>query len=165
VNVGDGTVRRAQEIAFDLDMLSAQIEVFNLVADLKKQVGGGASAPVTDAPFKLAPKLDLKPKKKTVVAAKEAKVQTVVAAPAPIEMPKEAAVVAEGGRAPMGGGDKKDGAVVKPTPHGPAEGRVQARTGPRHHRRPPGRGRRRRGLVVVDLGGRRGGRGGRRGRR
>lgn len=116
VNVGDGTVRRAQEIAFDLDMLSAQIEVFNLVADLKKQVGGGASAPVTDVPFKLAPKLDLKPKKKAVVAAKEAKVQTVVAAPAPIEMPKEAAVVAEGGRAPMGGGDKKDGAVVKPTP-------------------------------------------------
>lgn len=116
VSVGDGSVRRAQDIAFDLDMLSAQIEVFNLVADLKKQVGGSPSAPVTDVPFKLAPKLDLKPKKKAVVAAKEAKVQTVVAAPAPIEMPKEAPVVAEGGRAPMGGGDKKDGAVVKPTP-------------------------------------------------
>lgn len=122
VVVADGSIHRAQDIAFDLDMLSAQIEVFNLVADVKKQTGGTLSAAVTDTPFKLAPKLDLKTRKRAVAAAKEAKVQTVVAAPAAIDMPKEPAVAAagEGGRAPMGGNGsarKDDGSpVVKPAP-------------------------------------------------
>ncbi len=116
VSVSDGTIHRGQEIAFDLDMLSAQIEVFNLVADIKKQTGGALSPAVAETPFKLAPKLDLKTRKRAVVAGKEAKVQTVVAAPAPIDMPKEQPVAAnaEGGRAPMG-----SGAVTKDPPVAP----------------------------------------------
>jgi len=123
ISVSDGSIGRAQDIAFDLDMLSAQIEVFNLVADLKKQVlSNKLTNPSADMPFKIAPKLDLKPKKKAVVAAKEAKVATVIGAPAPIEMPKEAAVVAEGGdkgRGPIGKGGEGATATAEP-PKGPS---------------------------------------------
>ncbi len=115
--VSDGSVGRLQEIAFDLDMLSAQIEVFKLADDAKKQCAAGKpSAVVTDLPFLLAPKLDLKPKKKAVVAGKEARIENVIAAPPPIAQPKEPSVAAvgagAGGAGAAGGG--KGAAVVMP---------------------------------------------------
>lgn len=71
---------------------------------------------VTDLPFLLAPKLDLKPKKKAVVAGKEARIENVIAAPPPIAQPKEPSVAAvgagAGGAGAAGGG--KGAAVVMP---------------------------------------------------
>ncbi|MFO0725011.1 MAG: PEGA domain-containing protein [Myxococcota bacterium] len=114
--VSDGSVGRLVPIAFDLDMLSAQIEVFKLADDAKKQISGGKPASVVaDVPFVIGPKIDLKTKKKAVVAAKEARVENVVAAPPPINPPKEptiaAAPVGAGGAA---AGGQKGGAVVMP---------------------------------------------------
>lgn len=116
--VSDGSVGRLQEIAFDLDMLSAQIEVFKLADDAKKACAAGKpSTLVTDVPYLLAPKLDLKPKKKAVVAGKEARIESVIAAPPPIAQPKEpsvAAVGAGGGAGAAGAGAGKGAAVVMP---------------------------------------------------
>jgi tetratricopeptide (TPR) repeat protein len=113
VSVADGSVGRAVDVAFDLDMLSAQIEVYKLAEDLKKQVlGGKLNAPVAEQPFVLAPKIDVRQKVKKVESAREVRVGTAAAAPGPIAAPKEpeerTPVAAGGGAAP------KNGGVVKP---------------------------------------------------
>lgn len=103
--VSDGSVGRLQEIAFDLDMLSAQIEVFKLADDAKKQCAAGKpNTVITEQPYLLAPKLDLKPKKKAVVAGKEARIENVIAAPPPIAQPKEPSVAAVGAGGGAGAG-------------------------------------------------------------
>jgi hypothetical protein len=101
IAVSDPSAGRASEIAFDLDMLSAQIEVFKLAEDVKHQVKASKlTTPVNDPVFALAPKLDLHaPKKKAVAQAKETKVETVIAAPPPIPEPKD--MVAGAGGEPL----------------------------------------------------------------
>lgn len=120
ISVADGSAGRAAEIAFDLDMLSAQIEVFKLAEDVKGQVKSGKlSQPVSEASLVLAPKIDLRPAKKKVVASRETKVGTYVAAPPAIPAPKEITIAAvPEGRAPVASpaGAAIAASVVKPAP-------------------------------------------------
>ncbi|MBI4817350.1 MAG: PEGA domain-containing protein [Deltaproteobacteria bacterium] len=86
-----GEAGRVIDIAFDLDMLTAQIEVFKLVEDVKKQATDGKLAKPAGTSFALA--AQLKVKKQTRVASEgSARVQSVKAAPAPIEPPKAATI-------------------------------------------------------------------------
>lgn len=114
VNVADGSVGRAVDVAFDLDMLSAQIEVYKLAEDLKKQVlGGKLNAPIAEQPFVLAPKIDVRQKVKKVESGREVRVGTAAAAPGPIAAPKDPEVE----RTPVaaaGTASPKNGGVVKP---------------------------------------------------
>jgi len=127
LTVKDGAVGRAQPVSFDLDFLTAQLEVFKLVSDVKGQAEAGKlSAPVAERPFAVAPEHQKKPKKRTLVAkGREARITTVTAAPAPIKAPPS--LQAEGGeRAPLasGGGSGEGkrplagepGAVQRPAP-------------------------------------------------
>lgn len=124
ISVDDGSYGRLVDIAFDLDMLSAQIEVFKLVEDAKKQIKADKlTNPIADPQLVLAPKIDLRAaKKKAVGAEKETKLDVVVAAPPPIQPPKDPSFAAEGGggRAPVGAvaskGTEDGGAVVRPPP-------------------------------------------------
>jgi hypothetical protein len=91
-------------------MLSAQIEVYKLAEDLKKQVlGGKVNAPNPDQPFVLAPKIDVRQKVKKVDSGREVRVGTAAAAPGPIAAPKEPEV--ERGAVAA---SPKNGGVVKP---------------------------------------------------
>lgn len=106
VAVGSGKVGRVTDIAFDLDMLSAEIEVFKLVEDAKNQAEAGAlSQPEAESPFVLAPKLRAPRAGRTIArpGQPETKLTTVAAAPAPIKQPES--VYAEGEAAePAAGG-------------------------------------------------------------
>lgn len=103
VDVRSGKAGRLTEIAFDLDMLSAEIEVFKLVDDAKNQAEAGAlSAVESESPFVLARKLRAPRQRRIAVAGvSETKLTTVVAAPAPIEPPRPPEIAdIDTGRAP-----------------------------------------------------------------
>jgi hypothetical protein len=106
VAVTTGKVGRITDIAFDLDMLSAEIEVFKLVDDAKNQAQAGALArPEDESPFVLAPKLRAPRAGRTIArpGEPETKLSTVAAAPPPIQQPES--VYAEGaGTEPAAGG-------------------------------------------------------------
>jgi hypothetical protein len=88
VRVKDGAVGRLLDVAFDLDMLSAEIEVFKLVEDAKKQTAGELSRAITEPTFAIAPDLKAAPAKREVLAGKgETKMSTAIAAPAPVKPP------------------------------------------------------------------------------
>ncbi|MCK6549494.1 PEGA domain-containing protein, partial [Myxococcota bacterium] len=80
----DGTVGRLADIAFDLDMLSAEVEVYKLAEDARNQAKNGKLTNVVDASDKLAiaPGLrsgsDRRPQKQ----AEETRLTTFLAAPA-----------------------------------------------------------------------------------
>jgi tetratricopeptide (TPR) repeat protein len=91
ISVKDGSVGRLADIAFDLDMLSAEIEVYKLAEDAKNQAKSGTLTNIVkEDRFAIATSLkkgnaDRKPTK----AAEETKVAVVVAAP-PAPPPPEA---------------------------------------------------------------------------
>lgn len=102
VQVRSGKVGRVTDIAFDLDMLSAEIEVFKLVDDAKTQAESGELKSPDEAPLVLAKKL--RPPRRRRVArpgAQETRLSTVVAAPPPIKAPAPPEIPAPTGRAPM----------------------------------------------------------------
>jgi hypothetical protein len=114
LSVKDGAVGKVQAVSFDLDFLTAELEVFKLVSDVKGQAEAGRLAvPVAERPFAVAPEFQKKAKKRTLVAkGREARVTTFTAAPAPIKPP--AAPQAEGGeRAPLASGGTPDGGEGK----------------------------------------------------
>ena len=88
VSVEDGSVGRLANIAFDLDLLSAQIEVYKLAEDAKTEASEGFSR-LEEAPvFPLAPKVKLRKRRRRAVASGSSRSQEVVAAPPPVEKPK-----------------------------------------------------------------------------
>ncbi len=87
VDVKSGKVGRLVDVAFDLDMLSAQIEVFKLAEDAGIQAKGSFSRPEERLVFAMAPQVRLKKKSKSS-SASDAKVATVAAAPPPIDKPQ-----------------------------------------------------------------------------
>ena len=123
LRVKDGSVGRLQDIAFDLDMLTAEIEVYKLADDATSQAKSGQlSEPVKERPFAIAAGYQKRVKRKAVAqGAKEVRMSTAVAAPPPIKAPQS--LHAQGGeagvRAPVGEAGAvtaAGGAVVKPTP-------------------------------------------------
>lgn len=104
VRVGSGEVGRFVDIAFDLDMLTAEIEVYKLAESVRSEVSAGAFSKVISEPvFKIAPKKRAKKKRRTVRAgAKETRMPSVRAAPPPLKAPKSlyAKVEAEPERKP-----------------------------------------------------------------
>ncbi len=93
VAVKDGGVGRMVDIAFDLDMLSAEIEVYKLAGEVRAQAESRKLTNViTDLPFALAPKFKKRPTR-TAVAGKETKVTTVAAAPPTPDAPAAVAFV------------------------------------------------------------------------
>jgi tetratricopeptide (TPR) repeat protein len=109
VSVSDGTVGRLVDIAFDLDMLSAQIEVYKVAEDAKKTVAARKfERPENGSEFALAPKVNLaQPKKTSRGPGGETRLLTVVAAPPPTAAPTKLAEAAVPAPEP---------AVVKPEP-------------------------------------------------
>ena len=87
LNVSTGKVGRLADVDFDLDMLTAEIEVYKLATDARKELGVRSfSRPVeTDAGFAVAPKFA--PKKRSPVGKSASKDSTVRAAPAPLKAP------------------------------------------------------------------------------
>jgi hypothetical protein len=134
VSVKDGAVGRLVDIAFDLDMLSAEIEVYKLAEDARNQASQGKlNNIVKDDRFAIA--LGLKGQKsggerKPSKQSEETKMAMVVAAPPappPPEAPtiSDAAIAAENkvpkGRAPGGSGGRapvasNEGASSKAAP-------------------------------------------------
>jgi tetratricopeptide (TPR) repeat protein len=135
VQVKDGTVGRLADVAFDLDMLSAEIEVYKLAEDAKKQASASFTNVVNDERFPIAAGF----KSKVAVERRrekqeETKVAQIVAAPPTPPPPAQAtfdepAADAGGkGRAPLaaagGGGEttegegetKRETVAVKPPP-------------------------------------------------
>lgn len=110
IDVQSGKVGRLVDVAFDLDMLSAQIEVFKLAEDAALQAKGGFSRPEEKLVFAIAPQVRLQKKKGKGAPAATAKVSTVAAAPPPIDKP-QAPTVAERSAVAAGTGP---GGPVKP---------------------------------------------------
>lgn len=104
VEVKSGKVGRLVDVAFDLDMLSAQIEVFKLAEDAGAQAKGSFSRPEEKLVFAVAPQLRLKKKSRSTPAAAKAKVTTVAAAPPPIDKPQAPTVAERAAVASAGGG-------------------------------------------------------------
>jgi hypothetical protein len=117
VAVKDGSIGRLADIAFDLDMLSAEIEVYKLAEDAKKQASSSFTTPSNDERFAIAPQFKVKASSGRAKPAEETKVAQVIAAPAtpapPAQPTFDEGSLAEAkpnkGRAPVGG---NDGAVV-----------------------------------------------------
>src|SRR6185503_11727535 len=93
------------DVAFDLDMLSAEIEVYKLAEDAKKQATGLTNV-ATDDHFAIAPQFKVKGSSSSsgrgpAKNAEETKVAQVLAAPATPPPPQQAkfdeGAVAEGG--------------------------------------------------------------------
>src|SRR5262245_52619237 len=83
VEVKDGSVGRLVDVAFDLDMLSAEIDVFKLAEDAKKQATGLTNVASEDR-FAIAPQFKVKASSSGRGPAKnqeETKVAQIVAAP------------------------------------------------------------------------------------
>lgn len=88
VRVKDGEVGRLVDIAFDLDLLSAQIEVYKLAEDAQKEVAGGRFSRIEEAPaFPISAKVKLRKRRAPKVATTETRMQSVRAAPLPVEAP------------------------------------------------------------------------------
>jgi|GEM_PF-2131038 len=92
VNVKTGDVGRLTSVAFDLDLLTAQIEVYKLADDIREQCQGEdpLNKKITAAKFRLDPKLDLTSKRsrRAVMAGTQAaRMRTVAAAPRPMKAP------------------------------------------------------------------------------
>ncbi|MBI2376206.1 MAG: PEGA domain-containing protein [Deltaproteobacteria bacterium] len=87
----NGEAGRVTDISFDLDMLTAQIEVFKLAEDVSKQVKAKKLDKPAGTSFALAAQLKVK-KQARAVPEGSARIQTVKAAPGQIEAPKAAAV-------------------------------------------------------------------------
>ncbi len=90
VRVRSGDVGRLVDIAFDLDMLTAEIEVYKLAEDARNQAKASTfTTPITEATFKVAPDKSTAPKRRTVAAgARETRMPSVRAAPPPLKAPK-----------------------------------------------------------------------------
>lgn len=126
VSVKDGSIGRLQDIAFDLDMLSAEIEVYKLAEDAKKQASGSFTTPANDERFAIAPQFKGKAATtRSPKAESETKVAQVIAAPATPSPPAQPSFeepetkVAAKGRAPVGGGEEvavAEKQAVKPPP-------------------------------------------------
>lgn len=120
VNVKTGDVGRLTSVAFDLDLLTAQIEVYKLADDIREQSQGEdpLAKKITAAKFRLDPKLDLTSKRsrRAVMAGSQvARMRTVAAAPKPMKAPTASASIppppptevasrtpaTEGGRRPL----------------------------------------------------------------
>jgi tetratricopeptide (TPR) repeat protein len=115
VRVKDGSVGRLVDIAFDLDMLSAEIEVYKLAEDAKKEASAGSFAnPVSEKTFALAPKFKPRATRQVVAGAKETKMTVVAAAPQPIKPP--ASLYAENVAPPPPSSDRKPTAAAPPPP-------------------------------------------------
>lgn len=102
IAVKDGSVGRLADIAFDLDMLSAEIEVYKLAEDAKKQANGGLSNATNEDRFVVAPQFKVKAANAGRAPSKEeTKVAQVIAAPPTPPPPQQAsfdeAAVAEAG--------------------------------------------------------------------
>lgn len=110
IDVQSGKVGRLVDVAFDLDMLSAQIEVFKLAEDAAREAKGSFSRPEEKLVFAIAPQVRLQKKKGGAAPAPTAKVTTVAAAPPPIDKP-QTPTVAERGAVAAGTGP---GGPVKP---------------------------------------------------
>lgn len=117
LSVKDGSVGRLVEIAFDLDMLSAEIEVYKLAEDARNQaIAMKLSTVDPERPFMLAPKMKKKAGKRVAAAGqKETKLSTVVAAPAAQKPPESVYATASEDKAPVAT-KKDDGSVVKAPP-------------------------------------------------
>lgn len=88
VSVKTGEVGRLVNVAFDLDLLSAEIEVFKLAEDAKKQSDGLANI-ISEKRFKIAPKYRSRARRRVARAGgRETRVATVQAAPPPTKPPK-----------------------------------------------------------------------------
>ena len=80
---------RLVDVAFDLDMLSAEIEVYKLAEDAKKQaIAASFSRPVSGTTFAIASGFKQKVRRRRPVAgAKETRMSTVLAAPPAVKPP------------------------------------------------------------------------------
>lgn len=117
VAVTSASVGRLADIAFDLDMLSAEIEVYKLAEDAKNQATGGSlTRVIAEDRFLLAPGLKTKIERRERKPPEETKVALVLAAP-PAPPPPQAPAIAEAPApedAPGGAGaDGKSGALGK----------------------------------------------------
>lgn len=102
IAVKDGSVGRLADIAFDLDMLSAEIEVYKLAEDAKKQANGGLTNATNEDRFVVAPQFKVKAAAGGRAPSKEeTKVAQVIAAPPTPPPPQQAsfdeAAVADAG--------------------------------------------------------------------
>ncbi len=90
VKVASGDVGRLVDIAFDLDMLTAEIEVYKLAEAARNEAKASAfTNPITESKFKIAPKKPGRARRRTVAAgAKETRMPSVRAAPPPLKAPK-----------------------------------------------------------------------------
>lgn len=102
VRVDSGDVGRLVDIAFDLDMLTAEIEVYKLAENARGEaVKKAFTTPITENTFKIAPKKRAAPKRRAVAAGgQETRMPSVRAAPPPIDAPKSLYADAEPERAP-----------------------------------------------------------------
>ncbi len=116
VRVKDGKVGRLLDVAFDLDMLSAEIEVFKLAEDAKKQTEGELTRAVTEPTFALAP--DFKSggasSKRVLAGTSETRMSSAVAAPAPIKPPES--LYAAAPPEPLATADAKSPTPAAPPP-------------------------------------------------
>jgi len=124
VNVQSGEVGRITSVAFDLDLLTAQIEVYKLADDIRQQTAGEdpLTKIISAATFRLDPKLNLtasKSRRAIATGAARASTRTVSAAPkeirapvpkaAPPPPPTIASAGDDSGRAPLNGGQVSSG--------------------------------------------------------
>jgi GTP-binding protein len=130
VNVQSGDVGRLTNIAFDLDLLTAQIEVYKLADDVREQTQGEEPLLkiISATKFRLAPKLNLtvsKSRRAIAAGAAASRVRTVVAAPKAKRAPTSSPNVPpppptqlssreedSGGRAPLASKPKKSEADI-----------------------------------------------------
>jgi hypothetical protein len=117
VRVKDGKVGRLLDVAFDLDMLSAEIEVFKLVEDAKKQTRGEFERGINEATFAIATDLKVAPPKREVLAGKaETKMSSAVAAPQPVKPPESLYAAAPPDAPAARAKDEKKPAAAAPPP-------------------------------------------------
>lgn len=107
VAVADGTMGRLVDIAFDLDMLSAEIEVYKLAEDARAQATSGRLTRVAEGDrIALATQLKSGGAGRTVKPQDETRLTTAVAAPPPPPPPEVPAFDAGAVAASAGGGKK-----------------------------------------------------------
>jgi tetratricopeptide (TPR) repeat protein len=117
----DGEVGRLVDIAFDLDLLSAQIEVYKLAEDVKKEIAAKKLSRVEEAAvFPVSAKVSLRSRKRRAPAA-DTRVTTVAAAPPPLASDEPPAIAAAAPPPPPSRTPAAVGAVTPaPEPKGPS---------------------------------------------